>query len=258
MRKPIAAVFLAAALMVSNTSVRAVDFGVGHFSARVAEVDTAALQDLVKLFEEFGDVPAGDPIIAAVADYAADILRAAIRLRAHSESLAGLFGGENAATAASGTASRAAIALGRAADAANRLMHLIADYSAVAVTARLFPDLTTADLDSSLIKLAAHGEKFSTLSRQLSHFALELAEGDYIENYPAPGQHRGGAVPVRKTVRTEPAAVRGVAGSKSEIFGSALRTAESGGGVTFDIIPKWNECPREAGRARSWRPWRRA
>ena len=38
-------------------------------------------------------------------------------------------------------------------------------------------------------------------------------------------------------MRAEPEAVRGVAGSKSEILGRALHTAESGGGVTFDIIP---------------------
>ena len=53
----------------------------------------------------------------------------------------------------------------------------------------------------------------------------------------APGQHRGGAAPVRKTVRAEPEAVHGVAGSKSEIPGRALYAAESGGGVIFDIIP---------------------
>ena len=88
--------------------------------------------------------------------------------------------------AASGTASLAAIALGRAADAADRLMHLTVDPSAVAATARRFPDLTTADLDSFLLKQATYrSREFSNLSSQLSHFAIQLADGAENDALPS-------------------------------------------------------------------------
>ena len=186
MRTPVAAIGLALALMVANTSVSAVEYDVDRFRGQVAKVDTATLLDLAERYGEFGDVPAIDPIIATLADYVAHVLRAAIKLRAHSDSLAGLFGGESTAMAASGTASLAAIALGRAADAADRLMHLTANPSAVEATVRLFPDLTTADLEPSLLEQAAHGsEKLSSLHSLLSHFAIQLAEGAENDALPS-------------------------------------------------------------------------